>query len=128
MAFSALARVSVHPAGPVTCREFFQGSLIVLDQTSVCLHHLAGMEPNKIVDVLPERVSNVSSNEYPHQVPGKSFAWDTEAFKANLRVDVTRLTNEHAEFDVVGVDASLANAIRRTLISEVSRTGRYIRG
>lgn len=124
MAFSALTKVSVHPAGPVTCREIFQGSLIVLNQTSVCLHHLAGMEP-KIVDVLPERVSNVSSNEYPHQVPGKSFAWDTEAFKANLRVDVTRLTNEHAEFDVVGVDASLANAIRRTLIAEVSRTRVY---
>lgn len=77
------------------------------------------MASNKIVEVLPERVANVSSTSYPHQVPGVSGAWDTAAFKAGLTVRVMRLSNELCEFDLVGVDASIANALRRTLIAEV---------
>jgi DNA-directed RNA polymerases I and III subunit RPAC1 len=34
-------------------------------------------------------------------------------------VKVTRLSQRSVEFDLVGVDASIANAIRRILISEV---------
>ncbi|WFD36975.1 DNA-directed RNA polymerase core subunit rpc40 [Malassezia cuniculi] len=77
------------------------------------------MDRSKIVEVLPERVANVSSTSYPHQVPGVSGAWDMEAFKKGLSVRVTRLSDELVEFDLVGVDASIANALRRTLIAEV---------
>lgn len=77
------------------------------------------MDRSKIVEVLPERVANVSSTSYPHQVPGVSGALDMDAFRAGLTVRVTRMSDEQAEFDLVGVDASLANALRRTLIAEV---------
>ena len=40
-------------------------------------------------------------------------------FCGNFRIEVVRLTDEEIEFDMVGIDASLANAFRRILISEV---------
>ena len=38
----------------------------------------------------------------------------------NLKVSVKRLTQRSVEFDLVGVDASIANAFRRIMIAEVS--------
>lgn len=87
---------------------------------SELVNRAALMASSNKVQILPERVANVSSSAYPHQVPGVSNAWDTKSFVSNLRVDLTRLTNEEADFDIVGVDASIANALRRVLIAEVS--------
>lgn len=36
-----------------------------------------------------------------------------------LRIDIQRLTKDTIEFDLIGVDASIANAFRRILIAEV---------
>lgn len=77
------------------------------------------MDRSKIVEIHPERVANVSSKSYPLQVPGESGAWSNEAFDKILRVFVSRLTTEQCEFELAGVDASIANALRRTLIAEV---------
>ncbi|WFD29497.1 DNA-directed RNA polymerase core subunit rpc40 [Malassezia sp. CBS 17886] len=77
------------------------------------------MGKSNIVEVLPERIGNVTSSSYPGQVPGESGAWDMNEFRKTLRVEVTRLSTEECEFDLVGVDASIANALRRTLIAEV---------
>ena len=38
----------------------------------------------------------------------------------DFRIDMVRLTEEEAEFDMVGIDAAVANAFRRILLSEVS--------
>jgi DNA-directed RNA polymerases I and III subunit RPAC1 len=38
----------------------------------------------------------------------------------NLKVKVQRLSQRSIEFDLVGVDASIANAFRRIIIAEVS--------
>ena len=77
------------------------------------------MDRHNVVEILPERVGNVSSTSYPRHHPGVSGAWDYDEFKQHLRVDVTRWTTELCEFDLVGVDASIANSIRRVLIAEV---------
>ena len=37
-----------------------------------------------------------------------------------FQIKINRLTPENMEFDLVGVDASIANAFRRILIAEVS--------
>ncbi|CAN6204972.1 unnamed protein product [Urochloa humidicola] len=42
-----------------------------------------------------------------------------EKFCKNFKIDVKRLTEDDMEFDMIGVDASIANAFRRILISEV---------
>jgi len=42
----------------------------------------------------------------------------------DLVVSVQRLTPSSIEFDLVGVDASIANALRRVMIAEVSHLQR----
>lgn len=42
-----------------------------------------------------------------------------EQFRKNFRVEVIRLNKEDMEFDMIGVDPSLANAFRRILIAEL---------
>ncbi|XP_064990850.1 uncharacterized protein LOC135628214 isoform X4 [Musa acuminata AAA Group] len=42
-----------------------------------------------------------------------------DSFCKNFKVKVVRLTNDEIEFDMIGIDASLANAFRRILIAEV---------
>jgi len=66
-----------------------------------------------------ERVSDVSSTEYPGHYPGEDHSWNLAKFKENLKVEVKRLSQRSVEFDLVGVDASIANAFRRILIAEI---------
>ncbi|CAO3598049.1 unnamed protein product [Absidia cylindrospora] len=66
-----------------------------------------------------DRVTSVSGSDYPHQYPGISNAWDLEEFKKNFQVKINRLSTHSIEFDLIGVDASVANAFRRILIAEV---------
>lgn len=40
-------------------------------------------------------------------------------FLQNFKVDVVSLNDKEMEFDMVGIDASIANAFRRILIAEV---------
>lgn len=42
-----------------------------------------------------------------------------EDLNKNLKIDITSLNEETIEFDLVGVDVSIANALRRILLSEV---------
>ncbi|XP_008797750.2 DNA-directed RNA polymerases I and III subunit rpac1 [Phoenix dactylifera] len=42
-----------------------------------------------------------------------------ESFCKNFKIEVIRLTEDEMEFDMIGIDASLANAFRRILIAEV---------
>ncbi|XP_027933341.1 DNA-directed RNA polymerases I and III subunit RPAC1-like isoform X2 [Vigna unguiculata] len=42
-----------------------------------------------------------------------------DSFRENFKVEVKRLTDSEMEFDIIGVDASIANAFRRILMSEV---------
>ncbi|KAF8450915.1 DNA-directed RNA polymerase [Boletus edulis BED1] len=80
---------------------------------------MVGFDPKRHVGVHPERVSNVSSTDYPGHDPGQDNAWDLAKFQQRLIVRVERLSNRSIDFDLVGVDASIANAFRRILIAEV---------
>ena len=46
------------------------------------------------------------------------------AFKQNLRVEVKELRDDFLLFDIIGIDAAIANALRRVLISEVRARGK----
>ena len=37
----------------------------------------------------------------------------------NFKIDMIKMSHDELEFDMVGVDASIANAFRRILLSEV---------
>ena len=61
-----------------------------------------------------------------HQIPeldpnhdGEPTGTFLEELNRNLKVEITNLTENDIEFDLIGVDASIANALRRILLSEV---------
>jgi hypothetical protein len=55
----------------------------------------------------PERNSSSGAGSYVDQLASR------------LKIEVTNLTEESIEFDLVGVDAAIANALRRILLAEV---------
>lgn len=73
---------------------------------------MSSLAKELLVEVLPERVGAVSS-------PPEGLPFSIESFRKNLTVQPTRLSDERIEFDLIGVDASIANAIRRVLMAEV---------
>ena len=42
-----------------------------------------------------------------------------EKFCKNFKIEINQLTEDDMEFDMIGIDASMANAFRRILIAEV---------
>ncbi|EKC97739.1 hypothetical protein A1Q2_07938 [Trichosporon asahii var. asahii CBS 8904] len=71
-------------------------------------------DPRRHVQILPERVGAVSGSEFPGHYPGEDHSWNLDKFKE-------RLTPSTVEFDLVGVDASIANSLRRVMIAECDR-------
>ena len=53
------------------------------------------------------------------QPPLPDAPLDLNAFRANFRIDIISCTAEELVADVVGIDAALANALRRILIAEL---------
>ncbi|GAA5912947.1 hypothetical protein JCM5296_002535 [Sporobolomyces johnsonii] len=72
-----------------------------------------------LVRVGKERVESVAATDFPGHYPGESNHWDIDSFRSHLNVAVNKLSAAAIEFDLVGVDASVANAIRRVVIAEV---------
>lgn len=66
------------------------------------------VKENKHIDFL--------TNEFPND-PSEFFS--LKNFKDNLQIEIKSLSDEEMIFDIKGVDAPLANALRRILISEI---------
>ncbi|GAA6041901.1 hypothetical protein JCM8097_000212 [Rhodosporidiobolus ruineniae] len=76
-------------------------------------------DDRNLVRIGAERVESVSATDFPGHYPGEDSHWDLEAFANRVRVQLNSLSPSALEFDLVGVDASVANAIRRIVIAEV---------
>ncbi|KIM36901.1 hypothetical protein M413DRAFT_448827 [Hebeloma cylindrosporum] len=76
-------------------------------------------DDRRLVGVLAERITNVSSRDFPGHFPDEDHSWNLAKFKKNLKVQVQRLSNRSVDFDIVGVDSSIANAFRRIMLAEV---------
>ncbi|KAJ7771558.1 DNA-directed RNA polymerase [Mycena metata] len=76
-------------------------------------------DPRRLVGIRAERVTDVSSRDFPGHYPGEDHSWSLEKFHENLTVKIRRVSDRSIEFDLVGVDASIANAFRRIMIAEV---------
>lgn len=50
---------------------------------------------------------------------GFDNSFDLEEFKKNLKIEIQSLTKDELVFDMIGIDAPIANAFRRIMISEV---------
>ncbi|XP_059965054.1 DNA-directed RNA polymerases I and III subunit RPAC1 isoform X3 [Mesoplodon densirostris] len=64
-------------------------------------------------------VRNVHTTDFPGNYSGYDDAWDQDCFEKNFRVDVVHMDENSLEFDMVGIDAAIANAFRRILLAEV---------
>ncbi|XP_012874639.1 PREDICTED: DNA-directed RNA polymerases I and III subunit RPAC1 isoform X2 [Dipodomys ordii] len=64
-------------------------------------------------------VRNVHTTDFPGNYSGYDDAWDQDRFEKNFRVDVVHMDEDSLEFDMVGIDAAIANAFRRILLAEV---------
>ncbi|XP_031728921.1 DNA-directed RNA polymerases I and III subunit RPAC1 [Anarrhichthys ocellatus] len=64
-------------------------------------------------------ITNVHTSDYPGNYPGYDDTWDMQKFQKNFRIDIVHLDESSMEFDMVGIDAAIANAFRRILLAEV---------
>lgn len=62
---------------------------------------------------------NVESSDFPGNYPGYKDEWNIENFERNFKINLIRSDELEMEFDMIGIDASIANAFRRILLSEV---------
>lgn len=74
---------------------------------------------NNIVGIEYNRVTNTTSTDFPGYNGNEDYAWDVEKFKDTLEIHVTKKEAREANFDLINIDTSIANAFRRIMISEV---------
>lgn len=71
-----------------------------------------------IVNIEYNRVTNTSSTDFPgHSLEDNS--WDLEKFKRSFDIKISYIAGRTANFDVINIDTSIANAFRRIMIAEV---------
>lgn len=66
-------------------------------------------------------VFNVHSTDYPGTYSAYDDIWSFDKFKKNFKVDIVSSNNSEMEleFDFIGIDAAIANSVRRVLLAEV---------
>lgn len=79
----------------------------------------AELDRRKIVGINKETVTNVSSTDFPGHYFGEQHAWDLDLFSETFSIQFHQNDPFHASFSLVGIDASIANAFRRIMISEI---------
>ncbi|KAJ2800053.1 DNA-directed RNA polymerase core subunit rpc40, partial [Coemansia furcata] len=62
---------------------------------------------------------NISGAEFPLSFDGQELSYSLEELKNALDIKIIHLTPTEIEFDLIGVDASIANALRRILLAEI---------
>lgn len=68
---------------------------------------------NKVI-IKNEGVDYIAQNDQ-----SKHTAASLKEFEQNMTIDIISKDEEDIKFDIVGIDASMANALRRVMISEV---------
>lgn len=77
------------------------------------------MADSKIVGIEYNRVTNVSSTDFPGHTSNGDYSWDIEKFKDGFDINISTISERTANFDMVGIDTSIANAFRRIMIADV---------
>ncbi|SMN18164.1 similar to Saccharomyces cerevisiae YPR110C RPC40 RNA polymerase subunit AC40, common to RNA polymerase I and III [Maudiozyma saulgeensis] len=74
---------------------------------------------SNIVNIEYNRVTNTTSTDFPGFSQDGDNAWDVQKFKDTFDIRISSIDERDANFDLVHVDTSIANAFRRIMISEV---------
>ncbi|TVU11115.1 hypothetical protein EJB05_44680 [Eragrostis curvula] len=95
------------------------------------VEEVAEQQENKLPDYLElQRTRVVCKADAPVHTQGFQYSGafaamgvdnsvSVEKFCKNFKIEINRLTEDDMEFDMIGIDASIANAFRRILIAEV---------
>jgi DNA-directed RNA polymerase I and III subunit RPAC1 len=59
------------------------------------------------------------TTSFPGNYPHQDLSWNLDAFKKKLKLVITKQTEDLLVFDLIGVDAPIANALRRIMMAEV---------
>lgn len=90
-----------------------------MSHTSKHLRAIIVLRMSNIVGIEYNRVTNTTSNDFPGFAKDQDAAWDVEKFKKTFDVKISSLDEREANFDLIHIDTSIANAFRRIMISEV---------
>ncbi|GFO32307.1 DNA-directed RNA polymerases i and iii subunit rpac1 [Plakobranchus ocellatus] len=71
------------------------------------------------IQLTEHTVFNVNSTNFPGTYDEYDDVWSQERFEERFQIDIVSLSDTDMEFDMVGVDAAIANAIRRILLAEI---------
>lgn len=74
---------------------------------------------NNIVGVEYNRVTNTTSTDFPGYDSQNDYSWNIQKIKRDLQIDVIKTSERECNFDVIHIDTSIANALRRIMIAEV---------
>ncbi|GMM48107.1 DNA-directed RNA polymerase core subunit [Pichia kluyveri] len=75
---------------------------------------------SNIVGIEHDRVTNTTSTDFPgFSADSANTEWSLDYFKENFKLDIKYITERTANFDLIGLDTSIANAFRRIMIAEV---------
>lgn len=71
-----------------------------------------------VTSAAPQHTATVESAS-AYLACGLENSFSLERFKRDFRIEIQSLTEEEMVFDLIGIDAALANAFRRILLAEV---------
>ncbi|KAI9095509.1 DNA-directed RNA polymerase [Phlyctochytrium arcticum] len=74
---------------------------------------------NKLVFLHSDRVAHPSATDFPYDSTLPPQAWNLHHWLAGIEIVISHIGKEDMEFDLISVDAALANALRRIMIGEV---------
>lgn len=76
---------------------------------------------SNIIGIEYNRVTNTTSTDFPGYTPNTSedYSWNLEKFKNTFDIQISFIADRTANFDLINVDTSIANALRRIMIAEV---------
>lgn len=75
-------------------------------------------DQRKYISITEQGAENVKSTDFPGTYYGYDDTWNTKKFIKNTRLDIFHISETEMKFDLVGIDVSLANALRRVVMSE----------
>lgn len=75
---------------------------------------------DNIVNIEHDRVTNTVATDYPgYHNSDEDYAWDLKKFQNSFDINISYISERVANFDLINIDTSISNALRRIMISEV---------
>ncbi|XP_054153930.1 DNA-directed RNA polymerases I and III subunit RPAC1-like [Oppia nitens] len=73
----------------------------------------------RYADITEHEINNTETTDYPHNYVNYDDNWHFTHFTKNFSIKIIDIKDNEIEFDIIGVNCSLANALRRILLAEV---------